>query len=116
MADVTVKRFEEFDGYHGRFLYAGKGLGVTAFGMNVLKLPPSWGGYPEHDHEKDGQEEVYVVVQGSAKLKAGDESWDLLPGTIARVGCGQKRTIVPGDEGVTIFAVGGTPGHAYKPS
>ena len=39
MADVTVKRFEELESYAGQFLYAGKGLGVTAWGMNVLRLP-----------------------------------------------------------------------------
>ena len=42
MADVTVKRLEEFEGYANQFLYAGSGLGVTAFGMNVLRLPPRW--------------------------------------------------------------------------
>ena len=54
MADVTVKRFDELESYHGQFLYAGRGLGVTAWGMNLLKLPPDWPGYPNHDHSKDG--------------------------------------------------------------
>lgn len=115
MTEVTVKRFEEFDSYQGQFLYAGKGLGVTAWGMNVLKLPPNWDGYPEHDHAKDGQEEVYVVLQGSATLHAGPETWTLVPGTMARVGAPRKRKIVPGPDGVTMLALGGTPGKAYEP-
>lgn len=115
MIDVTVKGLDELDSYQGRFLYAGKGLGVTAWGMNVLKLPPDWAGYPEHDHVKDGQEEAYVVLEGSATLHAGGQTWTLSPGTLARVGAGQKRRIVPGERGVTMLALGGTPGRAYAP-
>jgi len=115
MADVIVKRFEELESYQGQFLYAGRALGVTAWGMNVLKLPPNWKDYPHHDHAKDGQEEVYVVLQGSATLKADGESWQLEPGMLARVGSGQKRIIVPGDKGVVLLAIGGTPGKVYEP-
>ncbi len=115
MADVTVKRLEELESYQGQFLYAGKGLGVTAWGMNVLRLPAGWTGYPEHDHAKDGQEEVYVVIEGSATLTAGGESWSLTPGTLARVGPRQGRKIVPGERGVTILALGGVPGKAFAP-
>jgi len=59
MIDVTVKHFEELDSYQGQgvpkgqFAYAGRGLGVTAWGMNLLDLPASWPGYPDHDHAKD---------------------------------------------------------------
>jgi len=115
MADVTVKRFDELEGYANQFLYAGRGLGVTAWGMNVLKLPPTWADYPDHDHAKEGQEEVYVVLQGSARMTAGGESWELVPGMLARVGAAQKRKIVPGPMGATILALGGTPGKAYEP-
>ena len=115
MADVTVKRFDELESYQGQFLHAGRGLGVTAWGMNLLRLPPDWPGYPNHDHAKDGQEEVYVVLEGSGKLAADGLSWDLVPGTLARVGAAQKRTITPGPGGVTILALGGTPGKAYEP-
>ena len=115
MADVTVKRFDELESYQGQFIYAGKGIGVTAWGMNILKLPPSWDGYPDHDHAEDGQEEAYVVLQGKATLQAEGKSWVLEPGTLARVGAAQKRKLVPGNEGVTLLALGGTPGKAYSP-
>ncbi len=115
MADVTVKRFDELESYGGQFLYAGKGLGVTAWGMNVERLPAKWTEYPEHDHSEDEQEEVYVVLQGSATLQADGDSWQLETGTLARVGSGQKRKLIPGDEGVTLLAIGGTPGKAYEP-
>jgi uncharacterized cupin superfamily protein len=114
MADVTAKTFDELDSYQDRFLYAGKSVGVSAWGMNIVRMPPSWDGYPEHDHGKDGQEEVYLPLAGSARLEAGGESWDLAPGMLVRVGPNQKRKIIPGADGATILVIGGTPGKAYQ--
>ena len=115
MADVTIKRFDELESYkgEGRFSYAGKTLGVSAWGMNLLRLPAGWSDYPDHDHAKDGQEEVYVVLEGDATMQAGTESFHLERGMMARVGPGEKRKITPGSSGVTILALGGTPGKAY---
>jgi mannose-6-phosphate isomerase-like protein (cupin superfamily) len=124
MIDVTVKQFDELEQHTGnfqagqQFLYAGKSLGVSAWGMNIIRMPPNWDEYPEHDHVMDvadGQEEVYVVLSGNGKLKAGEESWSIAPGTLVRVGPAQKRKLVPGDEGLTVLALGGTPGKAYVP-
>ena len=117
MADVTIKRFDDLESHkgEGRFRYAAKSLGVSSWGMNLLHLPPGWIEYPDHDHAKDGQEEVYVVLDGSAQLQAGSEPFTLEPGVLARVGPGQKRKIVPGPDGVTLLALGGTPGKAYTP-
>ncbi len=112
MADVTVKHIDELEshGGNGRFLFARKGLGVTSFGMNVGRFPGGYDDYPDHDHEKDGQEEVYFVFEGSATMHAGDEAFELTPGTFARVAPGQKRRLVPGSAGVTVLVLGGRPG------
>ena len=112
MADVTVKHIDELDSHEGRgrFVFARKGLGVTSFGMNVERFPAGYADYPDHDHDKDGQEEVYFVFTGSATLHAGDEEFELTPGTFARVGPGQKRKLVPGADGVELLAIGGKPG------
>jgi uncharacterized membrane protein len=83
--------------------------------QGLYVMPANWAGYPEHDHARDGQEEVYVVLRGSAQLQAGDQSWRLEPGTLVRVGPGQKRKITPGGDGVTLLALGGTSGKAYEP-
>jgi len=114
-ADVSIKRFDDLESYAGRFLYAGRGVGVQSWGMNVLRLPANWADYPDHDHAKDGQEEVYLVLEGDAVLHAGEETWTLEPGMLARVGAEQKRRLVPGSRGATILALGGTPGKAYEP-
>jgi mannose-6-phosphate isomerase-like protein (cupin superfamily) len=117
VADVSVRHIDAFESHDGggRFLYAGRGLGVTSFGMNVARYPAGYADYPEHDHARDGQEEVYLVLEGDATLHAGDESFDLPAGTFARVGAGQRRKIVPGPDGVTVLAIGGIPGRVFEP-
>lgn len=122
MSDVTLKRVEDIDAYRGPRAIPGiamrpaaRVLGVTAWGMSVIELEPNVTGYPEHDHVRDGQEEVYVVLRGSATLHAGAEAFPLEPGVLVRVGPAQRRKIVPGAEGAVILAIGSTPGKAYEP-
>ena len=116
MPDVTVKHLDELESYAGQFLYAGKGLGVTAWGMNVERLPPHWEDFPHHDHSEEGQEEVYVVLDGRATLEADGERWELERGTLARVGAQQKRTITPGPDAVHAAPLRDLDGRAGKRS
>ena len=115
MADVTAVSVEEMEPiYDGLARRARASLGVTSFGMQVMTLPPDWDGYPEHHHDATmndaNQEEVYIPVQGSATLVAGEERFDLRPGVMVRVGPEQRRRILPGPEGVRFVALGGVPG------
>jgi mannose-6-phosphate isomerase-like protein (cupin superfamily) len=115
MADVTVKRLEDFESvFHGGMLRVRAGLGVTAFGMQVIELPPNADMYPEHDHAHDEQEEVYLALSGRGTLRIGDEEFTLEPGVFVRVGALERRKIVTGEEGVRILAVGATPGGVYE--
>jgi len=117
MADVTVKRLEEFEAiYGGGMRRVRAGLGVTSFGIQVEELPPGFEMYPEHDHSHDSQEEVFVVLEGKATLQAGGTEHELEPGTFARVGPGEKRKLITGpDSGARILAIGGVPDGPYAP-
>jgi hypothetical protein len=54
MPDVTVREIDEMDGIHGGVARRARAeLGVTAWGMQVLSLPPNWDGYPEHKHDAE---------------------------------------------------------------
>jgi mannose-6-phosphate isomerase-like protein (cupin superfamily) len=115
MADVTVKRLEEFEAvFGGGMRRVRAGLGVTSFGMQVMELPPDFLIYPTHDHSHDEQEEVYLTLGGRAKLKVGEEEFDLEPGVFARVGPGQQRKLLTGEEGARILVLGATPGKVYE--
>src|SRR5207253_11186946 len=92
MADVTVKQLEEFDAaFGGAMKRVRAGLGARSFGMQVIDLPPNLDAYPEHDHSRDGQEEIYTILEGAATLEAGGGTYELRPGTFARVGPGGRR-------------------------
>lgn len=116
MADVTVKRHEDFEAiFGGGFRRVRAGLGVSSFGLAVIDLPPNFNAYPEHDQSHDNQEEVYTALSGRATLHAGGEEHELAPGVWARVGPAEKRKIVTGDEPCRVVAIGGAPGRAYEP-
>jgi mannose-6-phosphate isomerase-like protein (cupin superfamily) len=120
MSEVKARTIEEIPFYQGanaipgiRFHMAARELGITAWGMSVLEIDAGCTGYPEHDHAKDGQEEVYVVLRGSGTLDAAGETTALAPGKLVRVGPLQKRKILPGPQGIAVLAIGATPGKAY---
>src|ERR671937_2100683 len=97
----------------GVFRRARASLGASAFGMQVLQMPPGADFYPNHDHAHDGQEEVYVVLGGSADFDIDGERVHVEPETAVRVAPTTKRRIHPGPDGVRILAVGGVPGGSY---
>ena len=60
-----------------------KELGVTAFGVNAVVVPP---GYTSGRHLHERQEELYFVHRGTIEFRFGDgESQTLGPGGFARV-------------------------------
>jgi hypothetical protein len=119
MPDVTVRAVDEMEGINGGVARRARAeLGVTAWGMQVLTLPPDWDGYPLHNHDAGAfdpnQEEVYIPLEGGATLVADGMEFELRPGLMARVGPEQLRRILPGPEGIRLLAIGGAPG-AFTP-
>jgi uncharacterized cupin superfamily protein len=116
MADVTIKRVEDFEAIFGGGLRrARSGLGVRSFGMQVEEFPPNATQYPEHDHSEDGMEEVYTVLEGTVILEVQGEEHVLEPGTFARVGPGERRKLITRDEGARVLAIGAVPDRIYEP-
>lgn len=123
MPDVTVKRIEQMDSLgEGRFRRCRAELGVTSFGLQVLELPANDENHPEHAHENmpppmeranDGQEEVYIVLSGSAIIQADGEEYRLEPGTMARIGAAQVRKLITREEPARVLVIGGIPGKPY---
>ena len=96
---------------HGAVKLAGDELGVQSFGLQVLDFPAGFDGYPEHDHAQDGQEEVYVVLAGSAEFTVAGEQVAAETGTLLLVEPETKRTLMPGPDGVRVLAIGCGPGY-----
>lgn len=117
MSDYTARRIDDMDAaFGGSFKRARAELGVTAFGFQVIDLPPGFEGYPEHDHAAEGQEEVFVALRGSATIAVDGERVALDPDTMVRVGPAARRKVVAGQDGLRMLVIGGVPGAAFVPA
>ena len=116
MADVTIKRLEDFEAiFGGGYLRVRAGLGVSSFGISVLEFPPNDNHYPEHNQMHDHQEEVYTVLEGRITLRVGGDDHELEPGVWARVGPSETRKLITGDQPARVLALGAMPGEVYNP-
>ena len=115
MTDYTAKQIKDMQaGFGGGFVKVRAELGVTAFGMQVIQMPPDYSDYPDHDHAESGQEEVFVVLSGSGWMDVEGERVEMDPETVIRVGPNTKRKVYSGPQGLRMLVVGGCPGEAYK--
>src|SRR4051795_3157079 len=67
------------------------GLGVQAFGINAVVIPPNYAS-PKHAHER--QEETYFVHKGTLEFEFGDGTKHRLgPGGLVRVDASTVRRL-----------------------
>ena len=111
MAKYDVARLDELDGVVKKLRRA---LGVTAFGVNYFDLPPGAEGL-EHNETQTNQEEVYVYVKGSGRLRCGGEEIEVGEGIVVRVDPEVTRQPVAGDEGLQWVAIGAPKDGRYQP-
>jgi uncharacterized cupin superfamily protein len=82
-----------------------RALGVTAFGVNAIELPP---GYETGRHFHEEQEELYFVHRGRIEMEFGDGETHLLgPGGLARVDASTVRKVTNVGEGPAVYLVAG---------
>jgi uncharacterized cupin superfamily protein len=90
-----------------------RALGVTAFGVNAIELPP---GYETGRHYHDEQEELYFIHGGRIEMTFNDDSTHTLgPGGLARVDAATVRKIKNvGDAPAVYLVVGGKGGYVGR--
>jgi mannose-6-phosphate isomerase-like protein (cupin superfamily) len=112
----TKKSIDEMESiWRSSYRKARGELGVEAFGLGVMELPPDFDRIPRHVHTFDGQEEVYIPLTGGGWIDVGSERIPINSDMAVRVGPTASRTIISGPEGIKVLIVGGTPGQAYEP-
>ena len=92
-------------------------FGVTSFGVQAFRAPSGVDAIREHDETflgETGQEELYVVMNGSATFEIDGESFEAPAGSFVHVQPTSKRKATAKDDGTTILVVGNTPGKAYE--
>jgi uncharacterized cupin superfamily protein len=89
-------------------------LGVTAFGVNAVVLPP---GYTSRRHFHERQQELYLVLEGEIEFRFGDgERQTLGRGGVARVDPQTVRSLrnTSDSEDAMYFCVGGDGGYVGR--
>ena len=89
-------------------------LGVTAFGVNAVVIPP---GYTTRHHYHDRQQELYLVLEGDIEFEFGEgDKHTLGPGGLARVDPATHRRLrnTSDTEDAMYFCVGGDGGYVGR--
>src|SRR5215208_5988293 len=86
------------------FRFATDALGLEQSGLSYQRVPPGYRFPYGHTHTK--QEEVYVIVRGSGRMKLDDEIVELEEWDVVRVPPGTWRGYEAGPEGVEILVIG----------
>ena len=111
----SVAHVDEIEGAGpgGAVRFMRRELGVEAFGINWIELPPNVAGR-EHDESETGQEEVNVVVRGSGSYRVDGDEIPVREGTFLRFDPETTRMPTAGPDGMTLLAVGARRG-SYEP-
>jgi quercetin dioxygenase-like cupin family protein len=111
----SVVHVDEIEGAGpgGAVRFVRRELGVEAFGINWIELPPGAEGR-EHDETGTGQEEVNLVVRGSGVYRVDGDEIEVREGTFLRFDPETTRVPIAGPEGMTLLAVGARRG-SYEP-
>jgi uncharacterized cupin superfamily protein len=113
VADYTVLNLKgevedsgERFGYapHMEARFARKPLGLEQSGISYFKLAPGFRVPFGHRHSE--QEEVYVVLSGSARVKLDDEVFELREMDAVRIPVSTTRGFEAGPDGAEILAFG----------
>jgi uncharacterized cupin superfamily protein len=110
MSSFTIKNLMDVEdsigeralGLEGRF--GRKHLDSEHLGVSYLRYSPGVRSPVAHSHRE--QEEAYVVVEGSGRIRLDDEVHPLRPWDVIRVSPETVRAFEAGDDGLVLIAVG----------
>jgi mannose-6-phosphate isomerase-like protein (cupin superfamily) len=114
MADYTIKNLmtEVEDSAPGFGLspplearFARKPLGAKKIGLSFERLEPN--SRTPFGHEHHEQEEIYVVVEGSGRIKLDDEIREVRQWDAVRVSGDTVRNWEAGPDGLAVIVAGG---------
>jgi mannose-6-phosphate isomerase-like protein (cupin superfamily) len=88
-------------------------LGVSAFGANVIVMPPRFEGFL---HFHDVQDELYFVHRGRARVEVGGETRELGEGGLVHVESTTPRRVsnASDSEDLVLLVLGGSGGYVER--
>jgi mannose-6-phosphate isomerase-like protein (cupin superfamily) len=84
--------------------FARSALEGETLGLSLITLAPGF--RPPFGHKHESQEEVYVVLRGSARIKVDDEIVEVSEGDAIRFDKDTMRAVEGGPDGVEYVAFG----------
>ncbi len=110
MSRFTIKNLKELEdsagerapGIEGRF--ARKHLDSEHLGVSYFRYAPGVRSPMGHSHRE--QEEVYVVINGSGRIKLDDEIQELRQWDVVRIAPQTVRAVEAGPDGLEFIAIG----------
>jgi mannose-6-phosphate isomerase-like protein (cupin superfamily) len=109
MSDYAVKNLLEIDNLSGceelELRFSRKYLDSEELGVSLMKVAPDRTATDGHHHKE--QEEAYVVISGSGRIRLDDEVVELKRFDVVRVAPHVVRGFEAGPEGLEVIAVGG---------
>ena len=99
------------DGYG--FRKVRRALGITAFGVNGIVMPPSFEGFL---HFHDRQDELYFVHRGHALVEVGGETREVGEGGLIHVEAETARRVSNSSdsEDLVLLVIGGKDGYVER--
>jgi uncharacterized cupin superfamily protein len=112
MAGYTKKSLRDVENQAPKFgmpeemdaRFARTALGGKTLGLSLLKLAPNF--RMPFGHKHVAQEEVYVVVRGSGRIKVDDEIVDVAEWDAIRFDEDTMRNVEAGPDGIEYLAFG----------
>ena len=91
-------------------------VGFRPFGVNAWHGAKAGDEVIERHYERDGDEELYVVVRGRATFTLGEQTIDATPLTLVHAPPGTLRHAIAAEDDTVVLAVGAKPGEAWQPA
>ncbi len=121
-AGYVILSIDDLDRYEGAtdeapvLMPLRRRTGFRPFGVNCFSATAAGNHVIERHFERDGDEELYVVLRGAATFTVGEATFGAPVGTLVHVPPGTVREAVADDEYTVVLAVGAKPGEAWEPA
>ena len=90
IADLDTKSSSKGTRFAARAGRIGGVTGMKDLGAQYIVVPPGKAGYPFHSHRNN--EEMFIILEGEAKFRKGDESWPVKAGDVIAAVAGDAST------------------------
>ena len=112
MSGYAISSLNELGAGYG-FRKVRRALGVSAFGVNGIVMPPGFEGFL---HYHDTQDELYFVHRGRARVEVGNETREIGEGGLVHVESTTPRRISNASdrEDLVLLVIGGKGGYVER--